>query len=96
MNETIKNIIENAVNEAINNGLLVVQDIEDKNAAINDFYDVIKENINIMIENDINKYSHLLYITNNDFNSIYDNIDSFTKSIIFKRMLNSIYEYYFC
>lgn len=95
MNETILVIIENAVNAAIIKNLVIVQDTEDKNAAIYDFYDVIKENVNIMIENDINNYSHLLYITTNDFISIYDNIEDFTKSTIFKKMLESIYEYYF-
>lgn len=50
MNETILLIIENAVNAAIIKNLVIVQDTEDKNAAIYDFYDVIKENVNIMIE----------------------------------------------
>lgn len=96
MNETIRTIIENAVIIAVSKNLITVQDTEDQTAAVEDFYDTIKENVNIMVENDINNFGHLLYVCTNDFLAIYDNIEDFTKSTIFKNMISSIYEYYFC
>lgn len=95
MNETILEIISIATTAAINNGLLVVQDSDDMLAAINDFYDVIKEDINIMVKLNLSGFYVLLSMVTSDFKGIYNNIDSFINSELYKKMIADIYYYYF-
>lgn len=95
MNETILEIISIATTAAINNGLLVVQDSDDMMAAIDDFYDVIKEDINIMVKLNLSGFYVLLSMVTSDFKGIYDNIDSFINSELYKKMISDIYYYYF-